>query len=174
MKAFNIEDVLFLDIETAPSNNKTLDSERIMCICVGKIGQDSKRYLNLRSFYNENESKLLIEFNSFLLNFSKNTILCAHNGKTFNFPFLSARMTINGIVSPSILSSNSHLNELNQLDTSEFITNQSFERFNKTKPEIKELEDIVSYCYNDIVSIAQKLLRFKNLGSVSTENIYYV
>lgn len=174
MKAFNIEDVLFLDIETAPLDNTLLESERVICICVGKFGQDSNRYLNLRSFYNENEAKLLLEFNSFLLNFSKKTILCAHNGNTFNFPFLSARMTVNGMISPAILSENAYLNGLNQLDTNEFISNYNFESSKQKQASMNEPEDIVSYCFNDIVAIAQILLRFKNLGSVSTENIYYV
>ncbi len=158
MKSFNIEDVLFLDIETAPSNNKLLESERVICICVGKFGQDSSRYLNLRSFYNENEAKLLHEFNSFLLNFSKQTILCAHNG----------------MITPAILNENAHINKLNLLDTNEFISNHSFEIIKKNQVSDVEPEDIVSYCYNNIVAIAQILLRFKNLGSVSTENIYYV
>lgn len=174
MKAFNIEDVLFLDIETAPLNNTLLETERVICICVGKFGQDSNRYLNLRSFYNENEANLLLEFKSFLSNFSKKTILCAHNGNTFNFPFLSERMIVNGMISPSILSKNAYLNGLNQLDTKEFISTNSF-KSSKLKQESNiDVEEIVSYCFKDIIAIAQILLRFKNLSSVSTENIYYV
>ena len=161
-------------IETAPLDNALLESERVVCICVGKFGQDSNRYLNLRSFYNENEAKLLLEFNSFLLNFPKKTILCAHNGNTFNFPFLSTRMSVNGLKSPDILSENVYLNGINQLDTDEFITNNNFESSKLKQSSLNEPEDLVSYCFNDIVAIAQILLRFKNLSSVSTENIYYV
>jgi DNA polymerase elongation subunit (family B) len=172
MRAFNIEDVLFLDIETSPNNNKLLESERVICICVGKFGQDSNRYLNLRSFYNENEAKLLLEFNSFLLNFTNKTIICVHNDNKFNFRFLLARMTVNGLVLPAIL--NAYLNGLNKLDTTEFICNNTFKSSKNIHSLNIQLDDIVSYSFKDIVAIAQKLLKFKNLSSVSTENIYYV
>ncbi|MFN5705153.1 MAG: hypothetical protein ACK45U_04805, partial [bacterium] len=80
----------------------------------------------------------------------------------------------NGMISPAILSENAYLNGLNQLDTNEFITNNNFESSKQKQASMNEPEDIVSCCFNDIVAIAQILLRFKNLGSVSTENIYYV
>lgn len=158
MKAFNIEDVLFLDIETTPANNQLQESDKVICICVGKFGQDSRRFLNLRAFYNENETKLLHEFNSFMLNFSKQTILCFQNG----------------VISPAILNKNSYLNDLKKLDATEFISGNNIEITEKNQVSVIEPEDIVLYCFNNIVAIAQILLRFKNLSSVSTENIYYV
>jgi hypothetical protein len=36
------------------------------------------------------------------------------------------------------------------------------------------LQRIVDYCYKDVVTIAQLLLRFNNQNTIRTENIYYV
>lgn len=174
MKSYSIEDILFVDIETTNSDAYSGESNRVICICVGKFGVDSKRFLNLRSFYNENETKLLLEFNNFLLNFSKETILCAHNAHELNFPLLHERMSVNGITSASILSNKAILNNLELIDASEFLNTTNFKSSKLKNQSDEQLEDIVSYSFKDIVSIAQNLLRFKNLSSESTENIYYV
>src|SRR5690606_39831585 len=63
---------------------------KIICISVGFIMPDDESYkLRLKSFYGDDEKVVLSEFAA-LLNKSfsneKTDVLCAHNGKEFDFP----------------------------------------------------------------------------------------
>jgi 3'-5' exonuclease len=93
---------------------------KIICISVGFIYlKNAVRFLKLKSFYNKDEKTLLTEFSSFL---DKNNsfALCAHNGKEFDFPYLSRRMLINGIKVPSVLDASGKKPwETNFIDTME-------------------------------------------------------
>ena len=74
---------------------------RVICISCGRIRSkpDSNDIrLDIRSFAGENEHTILQNFSKFLTKHqSKQLQLCAHNGKEFDFPYLSRRMLINGI-----------------------------------------------------------------------------
>jgi uncharacterized protein YprB with RNaseH-like and TPR domain len=192
-----IQDVLFLDIETVSPH---AEHGRIVCICVGNIGKEpSCDFLKLRCFYNDDERLLLLEFNAFLQKLNLSTILCAHNGKVFDFPFICRRMLIHGIEIPEILSNGTHkAPELQHLDTLEYwkfgdhghftslaqlaqlfkieTSTNDFDRSVVQKVNYKQndLQHIVDYCYNDVVTVAQLLLRFSNQNTIRTENIYYV
>lgn len=235
MLSSRIQDVLFLDIETAPLHAEYEELEgidkylwdrtaryihsddhsdsvkyenagvyaefgRIVCICVGKIGNDTNgEFLKLRCFYNDDEHLLLLEFNAFLQKLHPDTKLCAHNGKEFDFPFICRRLLINGIELPEILNvSGKNPWELPLIDTSELwrfgsLTNttslehlahlfkieslkKDFDGHSVQKVYYKQndLQRIVDYCYNDVITIAQLLLRFNNQKTIRTENIYYV
>ena len=71
----------------------------IVCISVGMIDNNIGK-LKIKTFSGE-ERNLLIAFcelfNSPRLN---NIILCAHNGKEFDFPYIARRLLINGIQPP--------------------------------------------------------------------------
>ena len=71
----------------------------IVCISVGMIDNNTGK-LKIKTFSGE-ERNLLIAFcelfNSPRLN---NIILCAHNGKEFDFPYIARRLLINGIQPP--------------------------------------------------------------------------
>lgn len=71
----------------------------IVCISVGMIDNNTGK-LKIKTFSGE-EKDLLISFcelfNSPRLN---NIILCAHNGKEFDFPYIARRLLINGIQPP--------------------------------------------------------------------------
>ncbi|WP_313098444.1 3'-5' exonuclease [Epilithonimonas sp.] len=71
----------------------------IVCISVGMIDNNTGK-LKIKTFSGE-ERDLLITFcelfNSPRLN---NIILCAHNGKEFDFPYIARRLLINGIQPP--------------------------------------------------------------------------
>lgn len=198
-----IQDVLFLDIEINPANHsqKGLSdavNATIVCICVGKIGTDEQdNFLKLRCFYNENEFYLLLEFKSFLQKLKPETILYAHNGRDFDFPFIIQRMRANNIELPEVLMfSENKLMELNLIDTKDFWSNFGLKSYTSLeflsyifkidKPNNQalslnteyyhqnELQRIIDYCYRDVVTIAQLLLRFNNQNTIRTENIYYV
>lgn len=73
---------------------------KIACISVGMIEKNDT--LKLKSFYSENEVELLTNFGSiFNSNRLKNCILCAHNGKEFDFPWIARRFLINGMMPPT-------------------------------------------------------------------------
>jgi 3'-5' exonuclease len=199
----DIQDVLFLDIETSPANQSRTNlsndgNASIVCICVGKIGIDQHdNFLKLRCFYNENEFYLLLEFKSFLQKLNPETILYAHNGREFDFPFIIQRMKANNIELPEVLTfSENKLMELNLIDTKDFWSNFGLKSYTSLeflsyifkidKPSNQalsvntdyyhqnELQRIIDYCYRDVVTIAQLLLRFNNQNTIRTENIYYV
>ena len=137
----NINDILFLDIETVPEKEfwEELTEEtkglfekktayqrkdditakdyyeragiwaefgKIICISVAYIDQHtSNRNLRVTSFYGNNERQILRDFKALLENhFSQSKhLLCAHNGKEFDFPYIARRMIIHQIELPSKL-----------------------------------------------------------------------
>ncbi|MGS0747905.1 3'-5' exonuclease [Halpernia sp. GG3] len=72
---------------------------RIICITVGMLEKNDT--LKIKSFFGDNELKLLEEFGD-IFNSPKlrDVILCAHNGKEFDFPWIARRCLINGIQPP--------------------------------------------------------------------------
>jgi uncharacterized protein YprB with RNaseH-like and TPR domain len=68
---------------------------KIICISIGIYDKNEK--LLIRSFAGDNEEELLKEFGE-IFNRPKlqNVILCAHNGKEFDFPWIARRFLING------------------------------------------------------------------------------
>ena len=72
---------------------------KIICISVGIIEKRGK--LMIKSFYGDDEKKLLEEFGE-IFNRPKlrDVILCAHNGKEFDFPWIARRFLINRMQPP--------------------------------------------------------------------------
>ncbi|MCQ4035690.1 3'-5' exonuclease [Kaistella montana] len=72
---------------------------KIICISVGILEKNEK--LMIKSFYGDDEKKLLEEFGS-IFNHPKlrDAVLCAHNGKEFDFPWIARRFLINGMQPP--------------------------------------------------------------------------
>ena len=77
----------------------------IICIAVGFLTDRDPAGIRLKSFYGDDERKILEEFSAVLLKFSKGreAILCAHNGKEFDYPYIARRMIINSLRIPEIL-----------------------------------------------------------------------
>lgn len=75
---------------------------KIICLSCGLI-IDNK--IRIKSFYGSDELKILNDFNTLLNSnyFTTNLLLCAHNGKEFDFPYLARRMIINQVKLPPIL-----------------------------------------------------------------------
>ncbi len=72
---------------------------KIVCISVGIL--DGGEKLLVKSFYGHDEKKLLEEFGQ-IFNRPKlrDVVLCAHNGKEFDFPWIARRFLINGMQPP--------------------------------------------------------------------------
>ena len=172
---------------------------KIVCISCGVIqGNGEQRKIILKSFYGDNEKKLLVDFIDMLNKWATGEakFLCAHNGKEFDFPYLCRRMIIHGITIPSLLNiSGKKPWEVNHYDTLElwkFGDYKSFTSLNllahvlgvpTPKDDIdgsmvwevywkeKNLERIVTYCQKDVVTVAQILLRMNGEQLIKEENI---
>ena len=172
---------------------------KIVCVSCGVIqGNGEQRKIVLKSFYGDDEKKLLIEFIDMLNKWATGEakFLCAHNGKEFDFPYLCRRMIINGLSIPSLLNiSGKKPWEVNHYDTLElwkFGDYKSFTSLNllahvlgvpTPKDDIdgsmvwevywkeKNLERIVTYCQKDVVTVAQILLRMNGEQLIKEENI---
>lgn len=172
---------------------------KIVCVSCGVIqGNGEQRKIILKSFYGDDEKKLLMEFIDMLNKWATGEakFLCAHNGKEFDFPYLCRRMIIHGISIPSLLNiSGKKPWEVNHYDTLElwkFGDYKSFTSLNllahvlgvpTPKDDIdgsmvwevywkeKNLERIVVYCQKDVVTVAQILLRMNGEQLIKEENI---
>jgi 3'-5' exonuclease len=175
---------------------------KIICISVGVAWLNQGQYhLRIKSFAGDDEQKLLLDFcdmiNSHYKN--KNFFLCAHNGKEFDFPYLSRRMLVNSVKLPVLLDcSGKKPWEVPHLDTMELWRFGDYKNYTslellaaifniptpkddisgsmvgKTYWEEKNLPRIIKYCQKDVVTIVQLLLRYKNLPLIVEENIVIV
>jgi 3'-5' exonuclease len=172
---------------------------RIICISVGMIREKDPFRLRLKSFYGDNEKTILSEFSIMLSKFSRTNrevVLCAHNGKEFDFPFIARRMIINGLVIPLLLDNSGKKPwEVKLLDTMDLWKFGDYKNYTSLelltsvlgiptpKDDIdgsmvagvyynkKDTERIVRYCEKDVLAIVQVLLRFMNLPKILEDNI---
>ena len=107
IKSIPIERILFLDIETVPQvGNWNEVSEEEKNLWDKKTLRQRGEDVSAADFYQEragidNEKKLLEDFgNIFNSPRLQNIILCAHNGKEFDFPWIARRMLVNGFQPP--------------------------------------------------------------------------
>jgi len=221
LKNLNLENVLFLDIETVPQYagynelpdhfKKLWDDKagrlkqgekpetpeelyqragiyaefgKIICISVGFLTGSQFR---LKSFYGDDERELLAEFSG-LLKKHYNTnqhLLCGHNGKEFDFPYIARRLLINRLPLPEILNlAGKKPWEVQHLDTMDLWRFGDYKNytslslltaiFNIPTPkddidgsqvysvywEERDLERIVTYCQKDTLAVAQILLSY--------------
>lgn len=172
---------------------------KIVCISVGIIhGSEGNYQLKLKSFASKNEKKLLDEFLQVVNKMEEKSpvIYCAHNGKEFDYPYLSRRLLINGFSLPSSLNNAGKKPwEIKHLDTLELWKFGDYKHYTSLdllthifgipspKEEIdgsqvadvfynqKDLNKIIRYCENDVVALTQLLLRYTNRSLITTENI---
>lgn len=94
---------------------------QVVCIGVGYFQwkkKDKKLDFRSKCYANDEEKELLLEFKALLE--KKKWVLCAHNGKEFDFPYLCRRMLINGVALPEPLQiSGKKPWEVRHLDTME-------------------------------------------------------
>lgn len=172
---------------------------KIICVSIGYF-TDKKEDVQFRvtSFFGDDEYKILKDFKVILdKHFSKhNKILCAHNGKEFDFPFLARRMIINGIQLPQKLNLFGKKPwDIPHLDTLDLWKFGDYKHYTSLKllthilkiPSPKEdidgsevakvyykeknINRIVNYCEKDTVAVAQILLRLNNLPLLEEHQI---
>lgn len=229
----NIENILFLDIETVPQKkdfdllddtfkkmwsdkvaslqksgrtNETPEQYyrsagiyaefgKVICISVGFI---KGKEFRVKSFAGDDEKQLLADFCALLKSHygQADHLLCAHNGKEFDFPYLSRRMLVNGIKLPKMLDTAAKKPwEVQHLDTMElwkFGDYKSYTSLNllaaifsipTPKDDIdgskvydvyyneKNLPRIVTYCQKDVLTVAQIILRMKEQPLLETPQV---
>jgi uncharacterized protein YprB with RNaseH-like and TPR domain len=233
----NLENVLFLDIETVPQekdwNHVSEDSQelyakktayqrkeeispedfyeragiwaefgKIICISVAYLNaQSDRKTLRVTSFSGDDEKQILGDFKALLeshFNSPKN-LLCAHNGKEFDFPYIARRMIIHQIALPNKLNLFGKKPwEVPHLDTMELWKFGDYKHYTSLQLlasilgipspkddidgsdvarvyyEEQDLARIVEYCEKDTITLAQLLLRFNNQELISEENIVRV
>jgi DNA polymerase elongation subunit (family B) len=172
---------------------------KIICISVGLINEKNPFRFRLKSFYGSEERTLLSEFSAMLSKFTKTNkeaLLCAHNGKEFDYPYIARRMIINGLIIPEILDNAGKKPwEIKLLDTMDLWKFGDYKNYTSldlltsilgiTSPKDdidgsmvagiyygeNDIERIVRYCEKDVLAIAQVLLRFMNLPQISDDKI---
>lgn len=236
IEKLNLENILFLDIETVPieSDFNSLDDEmqnlwehktqyqrkdefspeefydragiwaefgKIVCISVGYfVIKSDIRNFRVTSFFGD-EKKLLVDFNNLLGNHfcGAQHLLCGHNAKEFDFPFIARRMIINQISLPQKLNLFGKKPwEVSHLDTLELWKFGDYKHYTSLKlltkilgiPSSKgdidgsqvgyvfhvenDIDRIVTYCEKDVIAVAQVFLRMRREELLIDEEILHV
>lgn len=175
---------------------------KIICISVGGFkGQSVESGFKIKSFYGHDEVKLLNQFTEMLNQAEKKgqVLLCAHNGKEFDFPYISRRMIINKIKLPNALNiSGKKPWEINHFDTMEMWRFGDYKNFTSLDlltsvldiPSPKnnmdgsqvadyyykfnDIKSIKEYCQNDVLAIAQLVLRYQNMNLIEDKNVEFI
>jgi predicted PolB exonuclease-like 3'-5' exonuclease len=233
LRNINLENILFLDIETVPEAENFSDLDdlkkelwetkssyqrkdeftaeefydragiwaefgKIICISVGYFHMSGDiRTFRVTSFFGD-EIKILKDFKNLLIShFSQaKHLLCAHNGKEFDFPYIARRMIIHGMELPYKLNLFGKKPwEVPHLDTLELWKFGDYKHFTslklltnvlgipspkedidgsevyKTYYKDKDLDRIVAYCEKDTIAVAQVLLRFTGADLLDASEI---
>ena len=175
---------------------------KIVCISVGYFTnfKTEERKFRVTSFFGD-EVRILEDFKTLInLHFNKRAhVLCAHNGKEFDFPYIARRMIIHQITLPEKLNLFGKKPwEIPHLDTLELWKFGDYKHYTSLKlltsilnipspkddisgSEVggvyykeKNIKRIVTYCEKDTIAIAQLLLRFNNEPLIEAVNIVHV
>lgn len=169
---------------------------KIICISVGIFTKGRSTGLRVKSYASHEEEELLIEFGDLLRAQPSSLILCAHNGKEFDFPYICRRMLIKGLqIPPQLEISGKKPWEVNHLDTMElwkFGDYKSYTSLNlltaifdipTPKDDIdgsmvghvywneNDLERIATYCQKDVIATAQLLRRYRREELIADDSI---
>ena len=174
---------------------------KIICISVGYfVIKGDIRNFRVTSFFGD-EPKLLKEFNNLLNNHFNGPqhVLCGHNAKEFDIPFLARRMIINQIAIPDKLNLFGKKPwEIPHLDTLELWKFGDYKHFTSLKLMCKvlgipspkgdidgsqvghvfyvekDIDRIVTYCEKDTIAVAQIFLRLRREELLIEEEIIQV
>src|SRR5690554_3825300 len=161
---------------------------KIVCISAGFFTfKNDVRNFRVTSFFGE-EKKLLADFSNLLNNHFNGAehILCGHNAKEFDFPFIARRSIINGLKIPAKLNLFGKKPwEIPHLDTMELWKFGDYKHYTSLrlltnildipspKDDIdgsqvghvyyveKDIDRIITYCEKDVITVAQIMLRLR-------------
>ncbi len=174
---------------------------KVIVIAIAKFSSNEagERTLLTQRFAHHDETELLQEFVSVLTKMDQPKVrFCAHNGKEFDYPYLSRRLLINGIRLPESLDMGGKKPwEIPHLDTLELWKFGDYKHYtslellatlfdiptskngldgskvNETYYRDQDLKKIAEYCVNDVVVVSQLFLRLRGQPLVSPGHIQY-
>jgi uncharacterized protein YprB with RNaseH-like and TPR domain len=174
---------------------------KIVCISVGYfVVKGDVRNFRVTSFFGD-EKKILQDFNNLLNNHFNQAqhILCGHNAKEFDIPFMARRMIINQIPLPNKLNLFGKKPwEIPHLDTLELWKFGDYKHYTSlklmckvlgipsSKGDIdgskvaqvfyveKDIDRIVTYCEKDTIAVAQIFLRLRREDLLIDDEIIHV
>ena len=172
---------------------------KIICISVGYIHEGNLgEQIRLKSFSNEDEEILLREFVKLLEENQQFSILCGHNAKEFDFPFICRRLLIHGITLPNVLDiAGKKPWEISHLDTMELWKFGDYKAYTslallchifqiptpkddisgedvaRVYYEEKNLERIKVYCEKDVVALIQLLRKMMGKSLIKEDKIIF-
>jgi hypothetical protein len=172
---------------------------KIVCIAVGKLYDTESGELGLKTkaFFDHDEHRLLTEFKNMLDKMESSAVrLCAHNGKEFDFPYMSRRMLVLDIKLPAALNLAGRKPwEIPHLDTMDMWKFGDYKHYtsldllaaifqipssktdidgsqvNRVYYQEKNLEKIKTYCVADVVVLSQLYLRMKGYPLLNPNHI---
>ena len=175
---------------------------KIVCISVGffDISSSNSKRLRIKSFSGD-ESTILEQFKQLCDEhfYLKSHLLCAHNGKEFDFPYIARRMIIHRMNLPKILNLFGKKPwEVQHLDTLQLWKFGDYKHYTSLalladifgistpKDDIdgsdvarvyyqeKNLNRIVRYCEKDVLTLAQVFLTFLNKPLLEENQIVWL
>lgn len=174
---------------------------KIVCISAGYFTfKGDIRHFRVTSFFGA-EKKILLDFSNLLNNHFNQPqhVLCGHNAKEFDIPFIARRMIINQIAIPNKLDLFGKKPwEVPHLDTLELWKFGDYKHFTSlklltkilgipsSKGDIdgsqvghvfyveKDIDRIVTYCEKDTIAVAQIFLRLRREELLVDEEIIHI
>lgn len=170
-------------------------------IVVIGLGYYHQGQFRVKAISSTNESEILVEFSDLLKQHfnSSSHVLCAHNGKEFDFPFLCRRFLIHNMPLPKTLQIQGlkpwEVKHIDTMDLWKFGDVKNFSSLNllahvlgipspkddmdgslvgKTFYEEKNLEKIANYCKKDVITLARVYNRFAGIGNLEEDAIIFV
>ena len=175
---------------------------KVVCISLGYFKKEMGVYqFRVKSFFSDNEKDLLVNFISTLDQLEavhNHWSFTGHNIKEFDIPFLCRRLLINGLNIPVYLDfQNMKPWETNMVDTFQYWRFGDYKNYtslkllaaslnvSSPKDDIdgsmvghvywheNDLQRIANYCQKDIVTVANIILRFKNLPLLTDDQVIF-
>lgn len=176
---------------------------KVICISIAYFrNENGVLKLRVKSFFSHDEKEVLQGFINTLNHFkevNKNCCFTGHNIKEFDIPFLCRRLLVNNLPIPGCIDfQNMKPWETPVTDTLHLWRFGDYKHYTSLKLlaatlnvpspkddidgskvgevywEEKNLERIAIYCQKDVVTVANLILRFKNLPLLSDGQIVYV
>ena len=175
---------------------------KIVCISIGYFTKELNLRLRIKSFYGHEEKTVLEEFLATLKKIEKlnsRWVFAGHNIKEFDIPFMCRRLLINQIAIPGFLDfQNMKPWETNIIDTFQYWKFGDYKSYTSLKllaaamgvpspkddidgsmvGEVywkkKDVKRIADYCQKDVITVANLLLKFKNITMLQPSDIDFV
>ncbi|MFT5581162.1 MAG: DNA polymerase elongation subunit (family B) [Lentimonas sp.] len=173
---------------------------KIVCISVGFVHQSrTGKEIRMKSFAHDDEETLLKNFSSLLEESGgRFMMLCGHNAKEFDFPYICRRMLINGLKLPEMLNiAGKKPWEIAHLDTMELWKFGDFKAYTslsllcyifkiptpkddisgadvaRVYYEENDLERIKVYCEKDVLALIQLFLKMRGENLIDEGDVYF-